>query len=165
MFDVKNFSCMYDVSFGVVWDRRINVSFAPLCLTKWRFPLQSELIECLVNGGHWFLCMCIDLIRDMSWGLGEPQSCWRNMPIKNSIWYGVCSVQFSHSVTSDSATTWTLACQGSLFFTNSWSLLNLMSITLVMPSNHLILCRPFLLLPSVFPRNRFFSNESLLYIS
>ena len=59
---------------------------------------------------------------------------------------------------------WSAACQASLFITNSWSLLKLMSIDLVMPSNHLILCRPLLLLPSVFPSIRAFSNESFLRI-
>ena len=49
------------------------------------------------------------------------------------------------------ATPWTAACQASLSITNSWSLLKLMSIALVMPSNHLILCRSLLLLPSIFP--------------
>ena len=61
-------------------------------------------------------------------------------------------------------TPWTAACQASLSITNSWSLLKLMSIELVMPSNHLILCRPFLLLPSIFPSIRVFSNESVLLI-
>ena len=56
------------------------------------------------------------------------------------------------------------ACQASLSLTNSWSLLKLMSITSVMPSNHLILCRPLLLLPSIFPSIRVFSNESALHI-
>ena len=51
-------------------------------------------------------------------------------------------------------TPWTAACQGSLFITNFRSLLKLMSIELLMPSNHLILCCPFLLLPSVFPSLR-----------
>ena len=54
--------------------------------------------------------------------------------------------------------------QASLSFTNSWSLLKLMSVELVMPSNHLILCRPLLLPPSVFPSIRVFSNESALPI-
>ena len=58
----------------------------------------------------------------------------------------------------------TAACQASLSFTMSWSLLKLMSIESVMPSNHLILCRPLLLLPSVFPSIRVFSNESALCI-
>ena len=61
-------------------------------------------------------------------------------------------------------TTGTAACQASLSFTNSWSLLKLMSIEAAMPSNHLILCRSLLLLPSVFPRIRVFSNESVLWI-
>ena len=59
-------------------------------------------------------------------------------------------------------TPWTTACQASLFFTNSQSLLKLISIESLMPSNHLILCRPFLLLPSVFPS--IFSKESVLRI-
>ena len=58
---------------------------------------------------------------------------------------------------------WTAACQASLSITNSWSLLKLMSIESVMPSNHLILCRPFLL-PSIFPSIRVFSNKSALCI-
>ena len=60
-------------------------------------------------------------------------------------------------------TPWTAACQASLSIANSWSLLKLMSIESVMPSNHLILCRP-LLLPSIFPSIRVFSNESVLHI-
>ena len=52
------------------------------------------------------------------------------------------------------ATPWTAACQASLSITNSWSLLKFISIESVMPFNHLILCRPILLLPSIFPSNR-----------
>ena len=62
------------------------------------------------------------------------------------------------------ATPWTAACQASLSITNSWSLLKLMSIESVMPSNHLILCRPLLLLPSFFPNIRVFSNELILQV-
>ena len=62
------------------------------------------------------------------------------------------------------ATPWTAACQASLSITNSWSLLKLMSIELVIPSNHLILCRPLLLPPSIFASIRVFSNESVLHI-
>ena len=58
-------------------------------------------------------------------------------------------------------TPWTAACQASLSITNSQSLLKLMSIESVMPSNHLILCRPLLLLPSILPRLRVFSNETV----
>ena len=63
-----------------------------------------------------------------------------------------------------SATSWTAACQASLLFTISWSLLKLMSIKSVMPSNRLILCHPLFLLPSVFPSIRVFANESVLHI-
>ena len=61
-------------------------------------------------------------------------------------------------------TPWTTAHQASLSITNSRSLLKLMSIESVMPFNHLILCRPLLLLPSIFPSIRVFSNESVLHI-
>ena len=63
-----------------------------------------------------------------------------------------------------SETRWTVANQASPSFTISWSLLKLMSIEWVMPSNHLILCHPLLLLPSIFPSIRVFSNESALHI-
>ena len=59
---------------------------------------------------------------------------------------------------------WSAACQSSLAFTISWSLLKLTSTESVMPSNHLILCHPLLLLPSIFPSIRIFSNESTLRI-
>ena len=62
------------------------------------------------------------------------------------------------------ATSWTAACQASLSITNPQGLLKLMSIESVMPSNHLILCHPLLLQPSIFPSIRVFSNESVLHI-
>ena len=62
-------------------------------------------------------------------------------------------------------TSWNAACQASLFITNSQSLLQLMSIKSVMPSNHLILCCPVLLLPSIFPSIKVFSNELVLHIT
>ena len=62
------------------------------------------------------------------------------------------------------ATPWTVACQAFLSFTNSQSPLKPMSIESMMPSNHLILCRPLLLLPLIFPSIRVFSNESALHI-
>ena len=84
---------------------------------------------------------------------------------------------FSHYITVESlssvqsfshvqhfATPWIAACQASLSITNSRSLPKLMSIEPVMPSNHLILCHPLLLLPSIFPRIGVFSNESVLHI-
>ena len=73
-----------------------------------------------------------------------------------------CSVQFSHVWLF--VTPWTAAHQASLSITNSWSLFKLMSIESVMPSNHLILCHPLLLLPSIFPSMGVFFNESVLHI-
>ena len=80
------------------------------------------------------------------------------------MYFLIQSVQFSHSVMSDSATPWTAVCQASLSITSSRSLLRLMSIESVMPSNHLILCHPLLLPPSIFPGIRVFSSESALRI-
>ena len=77
--------------------------------------------------------------------------------------YVVSSVQ-SLSPFQFFATPWTMACRASLSITNSQSLLKFMSIKSVMPSNHLILCHPLLLLPSIFPSIRVFSNESVLRI-
>ena len=77
-----------------------------------------------------------------------------------------CSAKWLSSVTQSClfATPWTVAPQASLSINNSWSLLKLMSIESVMPFNHLILCRPLLLLPSIFPSVSVFSNESVLHI-
>ena len=82
--------------------------------------------------------------------------------------YYVISLQFSSvqllSRVQLFVTTWTAVQQASLSITNSWSLLKLMSIKQVMPSNHLILCHPFLLMPSIFPSVRVFSIEPALHI-
>ena len=85
--------------------------------------------------------------------------------IENPLWI------FSHQQTVQSlsrvqlfATPWTAACQASLSFSISWSLLRFMSFESVMPSKHLILCCPLLLLPSIFPSIRVFSDESVLCI-
>ena len=72
--------------------------------------------------------------------------------------------KWSRSVVSNSVTPWTAARQASLSFTVSWSLLKLMSIESVMLCYHLILCRPLLLLPSIFPSIKVFSNESALFM-
>ena len=75
------------------------------------------------------------------------------------------SVQFSSvAQLCLTATLWTASSQASLSITNSWSLLKFLSIESVMPSHHLILCRPLLLPPSIFPSIRVFSNESVLHI-
>ena len=78
--------------------------------------------------------------------------------------YTKCCVVQSLSHVRLFVTPWTAACQASLSITNSWSLLKLMSIELVMPSNHLILCHPLLLLPSIFASIRVFYSESALHI-
>ena len=82
--------------------------------------------------------------------------------LENAHW--LSPVQFSRSVMSDSLRPWAAAHQASLSITNSRSLPKLMSIESVMSSNHLILCHPLLLLPSIFPSIRVFSNESDLHI-
>ena len=91
----------------------------------------------------------------MIWGLcSENETCDALLSLR---WL------FCHSVVSDSVTSWTAARQASLSFTLSQGLFKLMSIELVMPSNHLILCHSFLL-PSIFPRIKVFPNESVLHI-
>ena len=75
----------------------------------------------------------------------------------------LCSVQ-SLSRVQLFVTPWTAACQASLSITNSQSLLKLMSTEPMIPSNHLVLCCPLLLLPSIFPSIRVFSNDSILHI-
>ena len=70
----------------------------------------------------------------------------------------------NQSVVSDSAISWTAACQASMSITNSRSPPKPMSSELVMPSNHFIFCHPLLLLPSIFPSIRVFSSESVLHI-
>ena len=81
-----------------------------------------------------------------------------------SLKYVFRSVQFSHTVMSNSATPWIAARQASLSINNSQSSLKLMSIESVKPSSHLILCRPLLLLPPIPPSIRVFSSESTLRI-
>ena len=106
-----------------------------------------------------------------SWSSERPSNCSKFLHEKVAEWEWISncskqfsSVQFSCLVVRLFATPWTAARQASLSITNSWSLLKLMYIKLVMPSNHLILCRPLLLLPSIFPRFRVFSSESVLCI-
>ena len=82
---------------------------------------------------------------------------------KSNVLYTFSSVQ-SLSCVQLFVTPWTTGCQASLSITNSRSLLKLMSIEPVMPSNHLIICCPLLLLPSIFPSIRVFSSESVLHI-
>ena len=85
------------------------------------------------------------------------------MPILHTMLFQFCSFQ-SLSCVRLFVTLWTAARQASLSITNSWSLLKLMSIESVMPFSHLILCRPLLLQPSIFPNIRVFSKKSVLHI-
>ena len=105
---------------------------------------------------------------------GHPAGCWWHLGAEARVHHTpgaeskpcgllVC-LMFSGSVVSDSVTAWTAARPASLSITNSRSLLKLMSIESVMPSNHLVLCCPLLLPPSVFPSIRVFSNEPALPI-
>jgi len=89
--------------------------------------------------------------------------CWATLLSKGDPYECFSSIQ-SLSHVQLFATPWTAAHQASLFITNSWSLFKLMSIESVMPSNHLILCCPLLLSPSIFPSIRVFSSESVFYI-
>ena len=102
---------------------------------------------------HWLSCV----FRDNFHGYIQILKCYPK---------SATSVQFSSVAQSclPLATTWTTAHQASLPITNSWSPPKPMSTELMMPSNHLILCHPLLLLPSVFPSIRVFSNESALHI-
>ena len=86
-----------------------------------------------------------------------------SMQLRNSAFNRFVAVQsLSHVRLFE--TPWTAACRSSLSFTISWSLLKLMSVESVMPSNHLVLCHPLLLLPLIFPSIRVFSNESAVRI-
>ena len=100
---------------------------------------------------------------DMKYFWDFTWSIYCNLLIKWGLysWSEFCSIQ--SSVMSDSASPWTAACQASLSITNFQSLLKLMFMELVVPSNHLIICRP-LLPPSIFPSIRVFSNESVFHI-
>ena len=131
------------------------MSFAPLCLPKWRSPCNQNSLNAVWILGTVHGCKLDQGYVLRPWGA---LVCRRNMTITTSICYGVCSVQSLSHVRLFS-TPWTTACQASLSFTNSWSLLKFMFIKSVMPSSLLILYHPLLLLPSIFPSNKVFSNE------
>ena len=96
-------------------------------------------------------------------GLSNTQAEMIHFPGPNSFSYPLKSIQ-SLSYIWLFVTPWSAACQASLSITKSWSLLKLMPSQLVMPSNPLVLCCPLLLLPSIFPSTRVFSNQSVLCI-
>ena len=104
-----------------------------------------------------------DVKLKMNWETGNPILSEARRPERGALTSQISSVQ-SLSRVRFFVTPWTAASQASLSFINSQSLLKLMSIELVMPSNHLILCHPLLLPPSIFPSIRVFSSESVLHI-
>ena len=126
------------------------------------FPLKIQnyhllLLDCSWNGispkadSWYFSCLLLEKLNNANLYQWKPLNIW---------------IQFS-SVAKSCPTLcdpWTAAHQASLSIINSWSLPELMSIDLVMTSNHLLLCHPLLLLPSIFPSIRVFSNESALRI-
>ena len=121
-----------------------------ICNHNYRYSLTFTEILCKV--------MCNDML--VAWTV----FLHRYINISSLLSNSMPSVQFSCSVVWLFATPWTAAHQASLSITSSWSLLKLISIESVMPSNHLILCHPILLLPSIFPSIRVFFNESILRI-
>ena len=121
-----------------------------LCL--WNSPGQNTGV-----GSH-FLLQGIFPIQGLNPGLLHCRQILYHLSHQGSPFIHFCSIQLLSRVRLFE-TPWTAACQASLSITNSQSLLKFMSIELVMPSNHLILCRPLLLLPSIFRSIRVFSYK------
>ena len=128
------------------------------------FPGRADPCCCRLSGDAESVVAWIPALLGAGW-------CGSRLPVpknpRTSSPYRPVAASFrseSRSVVSDSATPWTAACQASLSITSSQSLLKFMSIESVMPSNHLILCPPLLLPPSIFLNIRVFSKESVLRI-
>ena len=136
-------ACQASLSYTISWSL-----FKLMSIEKWCHLTNSCSVSILLPSSFtalgnfpmsWFFT-------SGGWGIGVSAS---------------ASVQ-SHNSVQLFVTPWTAACQASLSITNSWSLLKLMSIKLVMPSNHLLICHPLFLPPSIFPSIRVFSSESVL---
>ena len=110
-----------------------------------------------------YYCNCFFFFFPFYWSIVALQCCVSFCSTAKWVSYKFSSVQ-SLSHVRLFVTPWTAARQASLSITNSQSLLRFMSIKSVMPSNHLILCRPLLLIPSIFPSIRAFASESVLHI-
>ena len=117
--------------------------------------LKLTPIESVMPSKHLILCHSLILLSSIFTSI---RVFYNELALHSS------SIQFSHSVVSDSATPWTAVHQAFLSITNCQHLPKPMSIESVMPSNGLLLCCPLLLLPSIFPSIRVFSNESALHI-
>ena len=139
-----------------------------IALTRWTFvgKVMSLLFSMLCRLIITFLprskSLLISWLQSPSAVILEPRKI-KSVIVSNPTKYKISSVQLLSHVQLH-VTPWTAAPQASLSITNSWSLLKLISFESVMPSNLLILCCPFLLLPSIFPSIRVFSNESPLLI-
>ena len=167
---VKNLPAMRETwVWSLVWEDPLEKGMATHSgICAWRIPMHREAWWTAVHGsqrvGHDEQLSTHTYIQFFRFPshLGHHRAL-REFPVLYSrfslvIYFNVVSWVL-HSVTP-----WTTECQASLSIANSQSLLRLMSIELVMPSNHLILCRPLLLLPSIFPSIRVFSNKSALLI-
>ena len=124
--------------------------------------IQIIYILAISKALYFSLLDFVSLFRSSALSLNEKAKCMVTLILsyRNKLLF----LQFSRSAMSDFATPWTAVHQASLSITSSRSLSKLMSIDSVVPSSHLILCRPLLLLPSIFPSIRVFSNESALCI-
>ena len=147
----SHFSCVW--LFETLW------TVAARLLWPWDFPGKNTGVGCLSysKGSSWPRGRtCVYGTLKMREGLG-----WFT---KKDLFYSLLKISSVQSLSHVRlfVTPWIAACQASLSITNSRSLLKLMPIESVMPSNHLILCCPLLLLPSIFPSIRVFSNESAL---
>ena len=129
------------------------------------YPLQYSGLENSLDCVGWRERLIVGKIGTCFNGRGRAQSLIQfyadGWSCITSLFFQFSSLQFIGSVMSDFAIPWTATHQDSLSITASWSLLKLMSIESVISSNHLILCHPFLLLPSIFPNIRVLSNEPI----
>ena len=145
-------------------------SFTYVYMYVWKSPILAMRIEkemsvkCLVQSNISFFLLVINSL------IFSFPKCdlfliyiFNNFLLTNDTIVFISSVQ-SPSCVQLFVSPWTPACQAFLSITNSWSLLKFMSIKSVMPSSHLILCCPLFLQPSIFPKIRVFSNESVLRI-
>ena len=136
-----------------------------ICQSQWLKSWRLSATYCVGSYSHYpFLCVPDSAVFSVFEETQNKDDCLRERLYL--LLPGVSSVQFSSvqllSRVQLFATPWTAACLASLSITNSWSSPKLMSIELVMPSSHLILCCPLLLLPAIPPSTRVFSNESTL---
>ena len=165
MFDVTNCSFIYLVYFGVAWDRRINVSFISLCQLKWRSPCNQNSLNALWMLGTDFCAWVQDWLGIYVGALGRPSLAGETDQLQ--IAFAMGYVQFN-SVAQSCPTLWNPMDCSMPGLPVLHQLLEPVQTHVYRVSDAiqpLILCRPLLLLPSIFPRNSVFSNEYVLHIS